>query len=106
MNFATMKLMANVAMSVTSGSGNLAQTGSRAPPPHISDIEDWDAFATANYLTEKGFASYSDHFKKMGYNGSVLLSIDAEDVDDMPEKNKLFKKGFLYLITKLKNSQR
>ena len=105
MNYATLKLMAKVAMSATTGSGNPAQAGSRAPLPQVTTIEDWDTFATANFLTEKGFGSYADHFKEKKYNGTVLLNIDSEDLLDMPEQNKLLQKGFFYLITKLKNQK-
>jgi hypothetical protein len=65
------------------------------------EMETWDVQHTVDFLNQKGFTSYADHFFNKGYNGATLANVDAEDIADMPEKDKLKKKTFFSFLTKL-----
>jgi hypothetical protein len=65
-------------------------------------MEDWDVRQTAGFLKRKGFDSYADHFESEGYNGMVLCSVEQDDVDEMPEANKLKRRAFCKLLESVK----
>ena len=64
-------------------------------------VSNFNVPSTVSYLKEMGFGSYAEHFKAQQYNGLVLIAVDKEDVQAMPEKDKLKQKAFLNLIAKL-----
>jgi hypothetical protein len=56
-----------------------------------SDPNMWDVNETADYLRKFGFLSYANHCLDADLNGMMILAIESEDLDEMPEKNKLIK---------------
>jgi hypothetical protein len=67
-----------------------------------SDPNMWDVNETADYLRKFGFLSYANHCLDANLNGMMILAIESEDLDEMPEKNKLIKRTFFNFIMKLK----
>jgi hypothetical protein len=64
-------------------------------------VEEWDADTTSTYLRATGFGSYGDIFDAEGYNGMMLLVIDDNHINQMPELNDVKRKCFSLFIKKL-----
>jgi hypothetical protein len=62
----------------------------------------WDVSEAADHLREKGFLYYAQYCLDNQLNGMMLLAIEKEDVDEMPEQHKIKKKTFLSYINYLK----